>query len=712
MRKKQLFALLMASALSVGMAPTAAFAAADTAVEAASEEVSGELDAADAETPSEDPTETPAEEDPAEDPAAEDPAETPAEEDPAETPATEETDAQAAEADGAAIVVGGTSYTTLAEAFAAIADSADMTGEPDYIKIKGDIELNATVDVPANKNIMLVAAEDAVIKRAAGFTGSMFTVSGGNLQMAGGSTTDSTGTAIGTGTLTVDGTGDGVTGSIVEVTSGNYALSDGATLTGNTTSAAGAAVNNTAGAVYVLGGTISGNTTTENGGAINNAAGASVYLQGGTISGNSAAAGGGIYSEGAVNVQGTVSVSDNTVTNSMPAATSNLVLDKEGVINVTGVMTGSAIGVTVQEAAAGRTVVQLASGVSEDVKLADALSQITYEGTSDFKIGEDGKLAGNTAEPTPTPVPDVTVKAVDMKWTGHNSVQITFQSNVKGTYYIETVKRGEKAPTIDISKKGSAIDADTNVTKKVTKLPEHEVDIYVCVVNEDGSKHAAAMFQPITAERPAAPSTPTPTPSHTAVVPDVKESVVQGFENALVFYPNTFYEFKVIGAGTQNSNPGEGDVRWVPVGWSMSSNPSSWNTSWKIGAKSGIYTDAEKAYTIYIKYNKQVYSGSNWEDTDASEVLPYQFKAAPLTQATVTPGTDGTGTGGGTDTGDGTTDGTTDVTPTTYADGTNGTSKSAVSTGDESPVGTMMALAAASVLAGGYVLVRRRKKEM
>ena len=36
-------------------------------------------------------------------------------------------------------------------------------------------------------------------------------------------------------TLIVDGTGEGVTGSIVEVISGNYALSDGATLTGNTT---------------------------------------------------------------------------------------------------------------------------------------------------------------------------------------------------------------------------------------------------------------------------------------------------------------------------------------------------------------------------------------------------------------------------------------------------------------------------------------------
>ena len=53
------------------------------------------------------------------------------------------------------------------------------------------------------KNIMLVAAEDTTIKRAAGFTGSMFTVNGGNLQMAGGSVTDSNGTAIGSGSLTL-----------------------------------------------------------------------------------------------------------------------------------------------------------------------------------------------------------------------------------------------------------------------------------------------------------------------------------------------------------------------------------------------------------------------------------------------------------------------------------------------------------------------------
>ena len=137
MRKKQLFALLMAGALSVGMAPTATFAA-DAAAETSAEgELEGELDSADTEEPSEDPAETP--EEPAEDPAEtpEDPAETPAETtaDPTEAPAAEETDEQAAEA-GSAIIVNGHSYSTLAEAFEAVPESADMTDETKYVKVK------------------------------------------------------------------------------------------------------------------------------------------------------------------------------------------------------------------------------------------------------------------------------------------------------------------------------------------------------------------------------------------------------------------------------------------------------------------------------------------------------------------------------------------------------------------------------------------------
>ena len=43
------------------------------------------------------------------------------------------------------------------------------------------------------------------------------------------------------------------------------------------------------------------------------------------------------------------------------------------------------------------------------------------------------------------------------------------------------------------------------------------------------------------------------------------DSVVEGLDKPLVFYPNTYYKFNVTGAGTQNTNPVEGDVRWTPI---------------------------------------------------------------------------------------------------------------------------------------------------
>ena len=201
MRRKQLFALMMAGALSVGMAPTASFAA-ENEVAAASEETGGEFDASETsdetpsdETPADTTDETPADETPADiDEPAADPTETPADEtpadtdepaaDPTETPAepteTPEEEPAAAQSEGeGTIAIGETAYTSLKEAFANAPDStADQ--DPVYIKIAGTIEIDETIDVPANKNIMVVAAaENTIIKRADGFKASMFTVSGG-----------------------------------------------------------------------------------------------------------------------------------------------------------------------------------------------------------------------------------------------------------------------------------------------------------------------------------------------------------------------------------------------------------------------------------------------------------------------------------------------------------------------------------------------------
>lgn len=718
MRRKQLFAILMAGALSMGMAPSTAFAAADTA--AAQAEAEGELAAEEGtDAPAEDPgaTETPAEtpETPAEEPAetpVETPDGTPSEETPAETPETPEADPTevpaAEEAGSGTIVIGETAYATLKEAFAAVPDSTAEANDPTYIKISSEIELGETIDVPANKNIMLVAtAENIKIKRAAGFAGSLFSVSGGTFQIAGGTVNDKDGNAIGTGSITVDGTGDGttaVTAPMVDVQSGTFGISDGVTLSGNvntSTEVNGGAVNVASGAAfYLLGGTVTGNTAAQ-GGAVNAASGANVYLQGGTVTGNTAALGGGIYSEGAVNVKGTVSVTENKDQND---AASNLVLAGEGKINVTGATTGSTIGVQVKDAKAGVSVVGLAEGVT-DVTLAEVLPQFTYEGQT-FTIGEDGKLV----DPTPSEKPEAkaAIKIESGKWTSHSSYEIKFHTNINGLYQVDWVKKGEKAPEITVS--GQKIKADKSTTVTVTDLPDYDVDIYVTVISEKDSKNYKSVKVDNSAQkRPEAPVTPTPVPK----TPAVTESKVQGFENALTFYPGTFYDFRAIGAGTDNADPHEGDVRWVPQYWSMSANPSSkdMHTTWKIGAAKGIYKDAVTTYDIYVFFQKEVYSGTEWQaQSGIIESVKYQFKAAPLTQTSVTPGVTGSdGTYGG----NGTAEGTSDLTPTTYADGTSGSaSKSAVSTGDESPVGTMMALAAASILAGGYVLVRRRKKEM
>ena len=719
MRRKQLFAILMAGALSMGMAPSAAFAAADTA--AAQTEAEGELAAEEGtEEPAEDPaaSETPAEnpETPAETPV-ETPDETPAET-PAEAPETQEadpTEVPAAEETGSGtIVIGETAYATLKEAFAAVPDSTAEANDPTYIKISSEIELGETIAVPANKNIMLVAtAEDVKIKRAAGFAGSLFSVSGGIFQIAGGTVNDKDGNAIGTGSITVDATGDGttaVTAPMVDVQSGTFGISDGVTLSGNantSTEVNGGAVNVASGAAfYLLGGTVTGNTAAQ-GGAVNAASGANVYLQGGTVTGNIAALGGGIYSEGAVNVKGTVSVTENKDQND---AASNLVLAGEGKINVTGATTGSTIGVQVKDAKAGVSVVGLAEGVT-DVTLAEVLPQLTYEGQT-FTIGEDGTLVDPTVTITPTPSEKPEAKAAikieSGKWTSHSSYEIKFHTNINGLYQVDWVKKGEKAPEITVS--GQKIKADKSTTVTVTDLPDYDVDIYVTVISEKDSKNYKSVKVDNSAQkRPEAPVTPTPVPK----TPAVTESKVQGFENALTFYPGTFYDFRAIGAGTDNTDPHEGDVRWVPQYWSMSANPSSkdMHTTWKIGAAKGIYKDAETTYDIYVFFQKEVYSGTEWQaQSGIIESVKYQFKAAPLAQTSVTPGVTGSG---GTYGGDGTAEGTSDLTPTTYADGTSGSaSKSAVSTGDESPVGTMLALAAASILAGGYVLVRRRKKEM
>lgn len=692
MRKKQLLAFLMAGALTVGMTPAAAIAAVDdssySSIEEGMLETEEEIEVP-VETPSA-PTETPVEpevpseptETPSEPEVPSEPTETPSL--PTETPVQPDVQAGAVgelettvtptptEAPKNVIMIGTTSYESLAKAIEAVPDNA---AETTNITVTGTIELSETVVVPASKNVTIAAAEENTsIERAAGFAGNMFQ-SEGTLQFTTATVTKEDGSSV-TGTLTVDGsTDDGAAteGTIVEVTGGNFALAAGVTLTGNTTTGNGGAVRNTAGIVSLLGG---------------------------TITGNQAAEGGALYSEGAVNVAGTVSVTENKKTEGLEE--NNITLKGENaVITVQGDLTNSKLGVEVLEGAEGRKVVALAEGVT--TPLADVLAQFTYNGMG-FVLDENGALKATEVAPSPTPTPEIKelkVSAKSMKWTGHNSIELVANSNKDGQYYVKWVKKGDKAPSFDLNKKGGDVVADYDFKAFVTDLPEEEVDIYICVQDND-KQHKAVLFQPNYQKRPAVPVTPTP--DHVPVIPNVQDSVVTGFEKPLEFYPNKFYDFTVVGAGTQNKNPGTGDVKWVPLYWSMSSNPADKDkhTAWKIGTANGLKTAA--TYNLYVFFQKAVYDGSSWQMTDTIESVAYKFMSKELS-ITATPVPGENENGGGDGSGDGYTD------PEDYTDGADD-SKDAVATGDETPVGTMTALAVASLLAGGYVLVRRRKKEI
>lgn len=688
MRKKQLFAMLLAGSLTVGMAPASAFAAEEGTAVTIEE---GTTDTP-AEGVPETPTETPETPAPEATVTPEAPTEAPTETPAPEASVTPEATAVPTEAPVTPTPEVNEEVTvkTEAELNAAIAAApeGDASSEPFKIIVDENIALTASVSVPANKNIVLVAAgKDIVISRAAEMKGNMFQVEG-TLMIQSAQTEDGA-----AGTVTVSGYLDGnkAEGSIVNVAGGVFAMDDSVTLSDNTTTAKGGAIHN---------------------------AGGRVVLAGGTIASNQAEAGGAVYSEGAVQIQGNLMISDNKKADGVTP--DNIALKgEEAVLNVSNVLAeGSKIGVNVIEGKAGQKVIQLAEGV-EGLTMEAVLKAVAYEGT-DFTLNEDGTLKAKEPE-KPAVTPDVKLKTKP-KWLSRSSVEFTCVANVDGWFYAGWSVTGDKAPSFDVSKDGTEIQANKEFKVTLKDLDEkNPITAYVLVKDKAGtlSKKRSLDLDEKTRPGNATPTpeatvtpspevsptaTPTPGPTHTPVVPSVKDSVVHGLENPLEMWPNVFYSFSVTGAGSDNKNPGEGDAQWVPQYW-MQEGGSSKQTTWKIGSKSGIYDEKTLPIRIYLK--KYVYNAEKkqWYGTDEVDYITYNVKTAKL-DPDKAPGGGGNGSGG--PEGPGGSDAL--VTDPNSSD-TGSSTASGAKTADESPVGSMFMLAFASVLAGGYVLVRRRKKE-
>lgn len=307
------------------------------------------------------------------------------------------------------------------------------------------------------------------------------------------------------------------------------------------------------------------------------------------------------------------------------------------------------------------------------------------------------------------------VRWVGFSWINHTSANVTLISNKSGTCYYKWVSRnsnGTSATPKDLTSTGkqTTFTADKKFNIGLEDLDsDNPIDLYIQIKDKNGVLTNPLKIAFKEDSRPKV-ADPTPTNTPNAFIPEPKDSEVFGLEEPIQFYPNVAHEFQVIGAGTTNESPNEGDVKWVPLYWSTSSNPSKKNQydSWKIVSKNGI--DKEATYNIYIFFKKYIYTGGQWFETDTIESAVWQFRSAKLTP-TGTPGADGSYGGGQTGSDSNAT--ITGEASATSSNGGNGTrSKNAVSTADNSPIGTMSALAVASLLAGGYVIVRRRKKNI
>ena len=803
MRRKQLFMIALTGALVTGSVPGTVWAA-ENGVEATSEEGSPAVDAGEdtTEEPSSDVTEAPAE--PTEAPATEAPAEpteAPAEpaatEEPAAEPvATEEAqeDAGAETEEDSGITIGEQKFATLKDAVAyAKANPADGD-QAVVINVNRSVEISETVTVDGNCKVNIVATIPEVkFKRAAGFTGNMFAVTGENAVLQFDKADDNTSAQ----SFTVDGTTDATEGvkAMVSVSdNGTFEMYSGVTLSGNKTSDdEGGAITNKGGFLSLAGGTITGNTGSK----------------------------GGVYSNASVGVQGDIQITENK---DAEDATANLYLDgSDPTMVVMGTVADSAklnfSLATVPEAGASVTVAKIGTKADDSdavtaKEFAAAVGKMTYDGaTSDefeavavssdgktavlkkkeastpdnpkagtgevgtpkydsstkkvtfnikgtedftyyvkaFPIGEsektvlskfDKKKATNKAKKdTKTSVtfdnydkttdlwvyfqwPDGSVSCAKevlflptisgVTWTDHNTVQFKLAANHPFHYYCtvpeSSITSAEAKAAYDASKAKTKVSANEKKQLTVKNIPDgSDFQIWVYFKMNDGTMKYSKI--PISTDKRPGKTDDNARDPKPATISNCK---VSGLEDALKFYPGVFYEFSVTGAGTEITNPVTGDEKYEPLYWSTSKTPTDAqkNKSWKIGSAKGI-TDAS-TYNMYIFFQKYRYNGSEWIPGDI-EYKTVQFKAAEITEddlnnwkkengVTITPeGGDGTGNGGsGTDA---------ELTATAAAQDSSSSSKSAVSTADESPIGTMSALMALSLLAGGYVLIRKRKKE-
>ncbi len=166
---------------------------------------------------------------------------------------------------------------------------------------------------------------------------------------------------------------------------------------------------------------------------------------------------------------------------------------------------------------------------------------------------------------------------------------------------------------------------------------------------------------------------------------EVKESdnKITGIDANGKYDTNSKITFTAVGAGMNNESPKKGDTRYLPSSWKITET-----RTWDAAPYTATFRVSKAGqYTLAVTFKQQKYNGSKWENTGSESSQKVTFKvsqaAAVTTAATATPKPTVTGTN----------------------------KKSAVQTGDNTPVMTFVIILVAAVACIGGVVVYKRKKK-
>lgn len=157
------------------------------------------------------------------------------------------------------------------------------------------------------------------------------------------------------------------------------------------------------------------------------------------------------------------------------------------------------------------------------------------------------------------------------------------------------------------------------------------------------------------------------------------DNKITGIDSNGKYDTNTKITFTAAGAGMDNTNPRKGDTRYQPKSWKITET-----RTWDGEPYTATFRVSKPGkYTLKVTFGQQKYDGSSWKDTGTQSESTVTFTVSQAAVLTATPSPA--------------------VTQTNQ--------KSAVQTGDSTPIMTFVIILIVAVVCIGGIHVYRRKKK-